>query len=113
MNLTPKEKKGPRAGPRNPTDAIINCRPYASSGATRSADGIMRNFSSQGSYIEVPHQFPSGTILLVRMLRFPTLPRLKADEEQPRSVCLAEVKWQRELADENAVCFGMGLKYLG
>lgn len=111
MSLSPKEKKRTRTGPRNPTDAIITCRPYASSGATPSTDGIMRNFSCQGSYIEMPHQFMPGTILLLRILRFPTFPR-PADEERPRSICLAEVKWQRELTYENTVCFGMGLKYL-
>lgn len=72
----------------------------------------MRNFSEQGSYIEVPHQFPTGTILLVRMLRFPTSPRLKVDQDGPRSICLAEVKWQQELRDENTTRFGMGLRYL-
>jgi hypothetical protein len=35
-----------------------------------------------------------------------------SDEEQPRSICLAEVKWQEEMADDKAIRFGMGLKYL-
>jgi len=112
MSATPQEKIRPRAAPRIPSDATITCRPYASSGSTRAGDGVMRNFSEQGSYIEVPHQFPTGTILLVRMLRFPTSPRLTVDQEGPRSICLAEVKWQQELGDENSTCFGMGLRYL-
>ena len=72
----------------------------------------MRDFSSQGSYIETSHKYQSGTILIVRTLRYPPMPSSMADEEQPRSISLAEVKWQEELADDNAIRFGMGLRYL-
>ncbi|MBC2712503.1 MAG: hypothetical protein HGJ94_16415 [Desulfosarcina sp.] len=72
----------------------------------------MRNFSSGGSYIETSYKYKSGTILIVRMVSYPTMPSSIADEERPRSICLAEVKWWRELTDENAIRFGMGLRYL-
>ena len=52
----------------------------------------MRNFSTEGSYIETSHKYQSGTILIVRIIHYPRLPISAANEEQPRSICLAEVK---------------------
>ena len=72
----------------------------------------MRNFSSEGSYIETSQNYGSGTVLILRTVRYPSMPSSMADEEQPRSICLAEVKWRQELAGENAIRFGMGLRYL-
>lgn len=112
MNDTTKRKMIARDAPRNPTEAAITYRPYGSSRAIRSSDGVMRDFSSQGSYIETSHQFQSGTILIVRTLRYPSMPSSMADEDQPRSICLAEVKWQQELVDENGIRYGIGLRYL-
>ena len=48
----------------------------------------------------------------MRMVRYPPMPASMADEERPRSICLAEVKWRQELADENATRYGIGLRYL-
>ena len=48
----------------------------------------------------------------MRTLRYPTMPSFVVDEERPRSICLAEVKWLKELADENAIRYGIGLRYL-
>ena len=101
-----------RIAPRNPTETVITCRPFDSNGAIYASDGVMRNFSRRGSYIETSHRYKSGTILIVRTLRYPPMPSSMSDEEQPRSICLAEVKWQEEMADDNAIRFGMGLEYL-
>jgi hypothetical protein len=90
----------------------IVCQPYTSSANIRASEGVMRNFSTEGSYIETSQKFKSGTILIVRVLRYPLLSLFVADEEQPKSICLAEVKWLQELAEENPICFGLGLKYL-
>ena len=60
-----------RGAPRNPTEAAITCRPYASTGAIYSSAGVMRNFSSQGPYIETSRNYQSGTILILRMVRYP------------------------------------------
>ena len=98
--------------PRNPTEAVITCRPYTSSGAVLASDGVIRNFSSGGAYIETSYKYKSGTILIVRVVRYPNMPSSTADEDWPRSICLAEVKWRQELTDENAIRFGMGLRYL-
>lgn len=112
MNKTKDKRVIERVGPRSPIEAGITCRPYASSGATRASDGVMRNFSSGGSYIESSHKYKSGTILILRMVRYPTIPSSIPNEERPRSICLAKVKWQQELADHNAIRYGIGLKYL-
>ena len=97
---------------RNLTEATITCRPYASTCTICASDGVMRNFSSGGSYIETSHEYKSGTILIMRMVRYPQIPPSVADEEKPRSICLAEVRWQKKLTDENTFRFGMGLRYL-
>ena len=112
MEETTEKKNKKRDAPRNPTEAEITCRPYTSCGAICASDGVMRNFSSGGSYIETSHKYKSGTILIVRTLRYPPMPSSMADEEQPRTICVAEIKWQEELADDNAIRFGMGLRYL-
>lgn len=101
-----------RAAPRNPTEAVITCRPYTSCGSMRATDGVMRNYSSQGSYVETVHRFKSGTILILRMVRYPSIPSTIACEARPPSICLAEVKWQQELVDEKTTRYGMGLRKL-
>ncbi len=112
MQNSMEKKTIERIAPRNPTEAAITCRPYASTGAIYSSAGVMRNFSSQGSYIETSRNYQSGTILILRMVRYPAIPPSIADEERPRSICLAEVKWRQELAGENAIGYGIGLRYL-
>ncbi len=109
---TPEKNKRTRSIPRISTDAVITCRPFDSSGFIHSADGIMRNFSNQGVYIETNREFKSGAILIMRMLRYPSMPSSTDDGTQPRSICIAEVKWQQDLTDDNATRFGMGLRYL-
>ena len=101
-----------RVDPRKPIEAAITCRPYSSTGTIRTSDGVMRNFSSNGSYIETAKEFKSGTILVVRTVSYQSMPSSMADKERPRSICLAEVKWRQEIADNNATGFGMGLSYL-
>ena len=103
---------GRRIALRNLTEATITCRPYASTCTICASDGVMRNFSSEGSYIETSHEYKSGTILIMRMVRYPQIPSSVADEKQPRSICLAEVRWQKRLTDENTFRFGTGLRYL-
>ena len=112
MQGTTEKKSKKRAAPRNPTVAAITCWPHTSCGTICASDGVMRNFSSGGSYIETSHKYQSGTILIVRTLRYPPMPASMAYEEQPRSICLAEIKWQEELADDNAIRYGIGLRYL-
>ena len=107
-----EEKTIERVSPRNPTEAAVTCQPYASTGSIYASAGVMRNFSSQGSYIETSRRYQSGTILIIRMVRYPALPPSIADEERPRSICLAEVKWRRELAGQNAIGYGIGLRYI-
>jgi hypothetical protein len=96
----------------NPTETAITCQPYGSNGSLPISDGVMRSFSIDGLYIEASNKYNSGTILIVRVDRYPSLPTTMDEAERPRSICLAEVKWQRKLVDENGVRFGMGLRYI-
>jgi len=96
----------------NPNEIAITCRQYGSYGAHPTSDGVIRRFSNNGLYIETPCKYKSGTILIVRVDRYPSLPASLAESAYPRSICLAEVKWQRELDGDNGIRFGMGLQYI-
>lgn len=113
METTIEAKNRKRAARRNPTEAAITCRPYTSSGVVLASDGVLRNFSIGGSYIETSYKYKSGTILIVRMVRYPAIPSSMVDEQWPRSIYLAEVRWWQELPGENAIRYGIGLRYLG
>jgi hypothetical protein len=107
-----EKKEIERVAPRIATEAAITCRPFASYGAAQSADAVMRNFSDEGSYIETSCEFKLGTILHMRVVRYPPMVSSTAGKTQPRSICLAEVKWLQDLADDNATRYGIGLRYL-
>ncbi len=51
MQIAMEEKEKRRIASRNRTEAEIACRPFTSSGPTHTADGVLRNFSEEGSYI--------------------------------------------------------------
>ena len=101
-----------RAASRKATDAIVRCQPHTSNGTARATDAVMRNFSSDGAYIETTTAFRSGTTLFLRMLRYPPAVPNTGNAEGPRSICLAEVKWQQSLADEESMRYGIGVRYL-
>ncbi len=90
----------------------IICRPYTSAGNVRSAQGVLRNFSSRGSYIEIDRNFKSGTILIVRTVGCLPEPSSTGSNDNPRSICLGEIKWGQELTDAMEPRYGMGLRYL-
>jgi hypothetical protein len=110
MASTPTNKNHKRNQDRSLIDASITCRPFTSNVA-QASDGVMRNFSSTGSYIETSRGFKPGTVLIVRMTRYTAMPSSIAAEEGLRSISLAEVKWMLELADESTTRYGMGVRY--
>ena len=71
MQEVMEKKEIERAAPRNATEAAITCRPFASNGDVCALDGVMRDFSSQGSYIEMSQKFEPGAILIMRTVRYP------------------------------------------
>ena len=101
-----------RSSLRISTEIPIVCRPYTSSFAMRTTEGIMRNFSVNGSYIETSYDFKPGEILVVRTVSYPPLPTSTPNEQWPRTFCLVEVKWVLKLPDKNERKFGIGLRYL-
>ncbi len=101
-----------RTATRNPTEVNIICWPYTCTGAIRESEGMMRNYSTKGSYIETSRKFKSGTILTIRIARYPIKSCSLSTEEGLRSICLAEVKWLQKLENEIASLYGMGLRYL-
>ena len=90
----------------------VTCRPF-SSNAIPAAEGVMRNTSSEGSYIETASEFKPGTILILRITRWLCMPSSTVDEEGAWSLRIAEVKWSQPLAEESSTRYGMGVRYLG
>ena len=111
MGNTAPQNEGKRSAMRQPTEAFVTCRPYTSSGNQHATDGVMRNFSSDGFYLETSRPYQSGTILFTRMVRYPPM-HPAATDDHPRSICLVEVKWLQTLAHEDAIRYGMGVRYL-
>ena len=100
-----------RTDDRNPITVDVVCQPYGSSRNPCLAQGVMRNFSSQGSYVEIDRQFKSGTILIVRTVGCRSLPSESNKGEEPRSICLGEIKWRQDV-DCARYGYGIGLRYL-
>ncbi len=63
MEDTTEKDNLERAAIRNPSEVDIICWPYTSNGTIRESEGVMRNYSTKGSYIETPCKFKSGIIL--------------------------------------------------
>ena len=101
-----------RRNVRNATAVSIICEPYTSGRAQRSVDGVLCNFSDDGFYMETTHPFLSGHIVIVRTLACLPTPISSFEGLRPRSISLAEVRWQQELAAEANFRYGLGLRYL-
>ena len=112
MQVAMDEKEKRRIASRNRTEAVVACRPFTSGGATHTEEGVLRNFSEEGSYIETSREFKLGTILHLRMVHYPPMQLSSDAEAQPRTICLAEVKWRQEMVNENTIQYGLGLRYL-
>ena len=101
-----------RGTPRHSAEIGIVCQPYSSCGTIRHFSGTLRNYSCGGIYIETPHEFKTGTILLIRTTHSAAPSSFHVCKEGLRTICLAEVKWQQELSDPRGPCFGTGLRYM-
>lgn len=74
-------------------------------------NGKIMNFCKRGIYFESDEFIRERTTIyfwLTNGSRFPSAPEFC---EGLRSVSLAEVKWCREMKNEKATCFGIGVKY--
>ena len=113
MNALPaKNHHDSRTDERFATEVEIVCQPYGSIRTMRSVQGVILNFSRRGLYIEIDHAFKIGTILMVRTVGCQSSPSTTEYPEKPRSNCLGEIKWRKNLGPEEAPHYGMGLRYL-
>ena len=110
--VSAKNHNDSRTDERFATEAEIVCHPYSSTRTMRSVQGVIRNFSRGGLYIEIDHAFKTGTILIVRMVGCQSSLSAPKCHEKPRSICLGEIKWQQNLGPKEALRYGMGLRYL-
>lgn len=97
---------------RHETAVAVVCQPYTSRRAERTIDGVMRNLSDGGFYMETRHPFKNGSILIVRTRGGPPEPSGRVESPRPRSISLAEIRWRRELAEDAEIRYGLGLRYL-
>ena len=110
MLMTMSKKSWIRLVPRISTRIAIRCRPFAINGALHVSNAVILNFSRTGMYIETSRIYNPGTILIIRKAhRSPWISTRAAGETKPPSLCLAEIKWLKELAQEDSIRFGMGL----
>ncbi|WP_419657223.1 uncharacterized protein Dvar_63550 [Desulfosarcina variabilis str. Montpellier] len=100
-----------RVTTRRSIEVAVVCRPFTSGGVDNTTEGVMVNFSNQGSYIEARGKYNAGTILVVRTVGGMKAPP-STESGQPRSISLAEIKWLRKKDGKNGRCYGLGLRYL-
>lgn len=112
MQKTAEQEKRKLSVRDDQMEVAITCRPYGSSGALPTSGGVMRGFTEDGLYIETTNRYNEGTILVVRVDRYPSFTSSLTKSVPPRSICLAEVQWQKELIDDKGIRFGLGLRYL-
>jgi hypothetical protein len=113
MPMTISTKKWTRLVPRSSAPIAIRCRPFAINGALHVSDAVILNFSRKGMYIETSRAFKPGTILIIRKAnRSPWISTTEDRKIKLPSLCLAEVKWLKERAQEDSSRFGMGLVFL-
>jgi len=112
MDSTAQEINEKRESTRNPAEIRIICQPYSSASDIRQCTGLLRNYSDNGIYIETPHDYKPGTILIIRITHCTRHSSLVSLGKGVRTICLAQVKWQQDLSDHSTTCYGMGLGYL-
>jgi hypothetical protein len=97
---------------RNRTEIPVVCRQFNTQYPTHSISGIMLNYSSNGTYIKSNTNCDKGTILLIRIPKYPTIAKFNGNLGTIRSISIAEVKWVLPIRDDEKTSFGIGLRYL-
>ena len=93
---------------RHNCEGSISCR-YFIKGET--FNGRMLNFSKSGMYFESGECIREGETIYFRLISSSSLPSAREFFDGLRSESLAEVKWCREIKNEDAAYFGYGVKY--
>lgn len=75
-------------------------------------DGILRNFSSEGVYMESSRLYPKGSVIVLRIIYYPHQHFSTGAKAAIRSISLAEVKWVHPLKRRFENCYGIGLRFL-
>mgnify|MGYP001821763541 CR=1 FL=1 len=89
----------------------IDCQPFSLVYETHQSEGILRNYSDEGAYVELSRPYHKGNIVMMRLLEESPAP---LDEEAAacRPMGLAEVKWVRHIEGVGPQRYGIGLKML-
>lgn len=97
-----------RTDQRHICEGSISCR-YFIKGET--FNGRMLNFSKSGMYFESSAFIREGATIYFRLINCSGFPSAPEFCEGLRSVSIAEVRWCREMKNEDAAYFGFGAKY--
>lgn len=89
----------------------IDCQPFSLVYETYQSEGILRNYSDEGAYVELPRSYYKGNILMMRLLEESPTP-LDDAAGTCRPMSLAEVKWVRHIEGVGPPRYGIGLKML-
>lgn len=101
-----------RGQQRTATRIGIACRRFASVGACDSSDGELLNYSDTGAYVTSSRAFATGSVLAIRLIRFPENEFPPMSDSSPRTIFLAEVKWTQPIQEGPDCRYGIGLRYL-
>lgn len=98
--------------PRHRTQTIVSCSAFTSNVPESGIEGNVINFSDDGFYMETRCKYPVTTILLIRVIHYSKRMTRTSDQIGPKSLCLAQVRWRREVNGQYSIRYGMGLRYL-
>ncbi len=71
----------------------------------------MLNYSKAGMYFEADSFFKEGSILYTRMTDGLVIHSDPEPDEKPHKVRFAEVKWCKEIVEDDRSKYGVGVKY--
>ena len=97
---------------RHRTQTTVSCNAFTSDISEVGIEGNVTNFGEDGFYMETYFAYPVTTTLLIRVTHYPKRKTRAADSIGPKSLCLAQVRWRREVKDQDVVRHGMGLRYI-
>jgi len=98
-----------RATRRHPISTSIVCRHLNTAIAGSSFDGVMKNCSIHGVYVELAARCEVGTFLVIRVTGGSGG---YSKDEGFQSLSVAEVKWSRLIPAEGEARYATGLKYV-
>jgi hypothetical protein len=97
-----------RASKRHHCEASMTCGYF---NRTETSDARIFNYSQGGAYLECPSFFKEKSTVLLRLNQVFSRSSDPETYCTPRAVSLGEVRWCKNIGDEDASYFAMGIQY--